>query len=257
MRILNFQGVGFGYPGQALILSGVNFSLARGERAIVLGANGSGKSTLGLLAARLLTPQCGSIELTSGSGTALRVGLVLQNCRTQLVGTTVAEDLAFGLTVLNESPARIQRKVVEFLELFRLTEKRHFACEQLSGGELRRLALAAVLITEPELLILDEPLSMLDSYHQAVFLYCLKHHVPRETTVLWLDHDLRHIRYLQTYYGLVDRQLQPLELRRLNDRVFLIRAGLEPAPLHFFQWQFPNRVSQAILGPKQVQIHDH
>jgi energy-coupling factor transporter ATP-binding protein EcfA2 len=257
MPILNFEGVGFGYPGQALILSGANFTLAQGERAMILGANGSGKSTLALLAARLLAPQSGNIKFRPLNGADLRVGIVFQNCRRQLIGATVAEDLAFGLTVLQESTSRINRKVNEFLQAFQLVEKRHFSCDQLSGGELRRLALAAVLITEPELLILDEPLAMLDSYNQAVFLYYLENFVSKETAVLWLDHDLRHVRYVTTYYGLASQQLHSLDLKILNERAFLTRAGLEPAPLQFLEWQFPRQVSQAILGPEQVQIDDH
>jgi energy-coupling factor transporter ATP-binding protein EcfA2 len=256
MKILNFKGVGFGYPGQALILSDADFALAKGERAIVLGSNGSGKSTLALLAARLLSPQSGKIEFSSASGSDLRVGIVFQNSRQQLIGSTVEEDLAFGLTVLNESPSQIQRKVSEFLRIFQLADKQQLSCEQLSGGELRRLALAAILITEPELLILDEPLAMLDSYNQAVFLYCLKHYVPKNTTVLWLDHDLRHIRYVETYYGLVEQQLHPLDLKMLNEGFFLSQTVLEPAPLQFLEWQFPHQVSQSILGPEQVQFHD-
>jgi energy-coupling factor transporter ATP-binding protein EcfA2 len=256
MQILNFQGVGFGYPGQALILSGVNFSLAQGERAIIFGANGSGKSTLALLAARLLEPQAGTIAYQTPDNVALRRGIVFQNSRSQMIGTTVEEDLAFGLTVLNESGARMRRKVTEFLQLFHLTDKRRFSCEQLSGGELRRLALAAALITGPEILILDEPLDMLDSYNQAVFLYCLQNYTPRRTAVLWLDHDLRSMRHCRTYYHLSAGQIQPLTPGRLNDRSFLNRAALDPAPLQFLEWRFPNLVSQSIFGPEQVEFYD-
>jgi cobalt/nickel transport system ATP-binding protein len=256
MQLLKFNRVGFGYPGQALILSGADFSLEAGERAIVLGSNGSGKSTLALLAARLLPPQSGTIEYHNVLDSPLRVGMVMQNCRAQLIGATVEEDLAFGLTTLNESTGEIHRQVEKFLELFQLTPKRHFGCEQLSGGEARRLALAAVLITRPELLILDEPLAMLDSYNQAVFLYCLQHYVPKKTAVLWFDHDLRSTRYGEACYGLLAQQMLPLDRKRLNDRNFLAEAGLEPAPLHFLEWEFPRRVSQAILGPELVQFHD-
>jgi energy-coupling factor transporter ATP-binding protein EcfA2 len=256
MQILNFQGVGFGYPGQTLILSGVNFSLTQGERAIILGANGSGKSTLALLTARLLEPQTGTIAYRTPDGNSLRTGIVFQNSRSQMIGATVEEDLAFGLTLLNESGARIRRKVSEFLQLFQLTEKRRFSCEQLSGGELRRLALAAALITGPEILILDEPLAMLDSYNQAVFLYCLQNCTPRRTAVLWLDHDLRSIRHCRTYYHLSAGRIQQLTPGDLNDRSFLDRAALDPAPLQFLEWRFPNLVSQAIFGPEQVEFHD-
>ena len=257
MRALEFKGVGFGYPGQALILSGANLSLTPGERAIVLGANGSGKSTIAFLAGGLLTPSAGEIIRQSRNRQSLRMGLVFQNSRSQMVGTTVEEDLAFGLSILNYSARQIRIKVAEFLERFGLEEKRHCGVSQLSGGELKRLALAAVLITEPEVLILDEPLGMLDSYHQAVFLYYLRHELPEGVAVLWLDHDLRNIRYCNRYYLLKDTQLETVGLDELNNRTLLEEAGLEPAPLQPLEWQFPNRISQSIFGPEQIDFDEY
>ncbi|HEY8463900.1 MAG TPA: ABC transporter ATP-binding protein [Bacillota bacterium] len=256
MKLLEFKGVGFGYPGQALILSGANLSIASGERVIVLGSNGSGKSTIALLAAGLIAPQHGEVLLRSSCNHALRIGLVFQNSQSQMIGTTVEEDLAFGLSVLNYPARQIRSKVAEFLAKFGLESKRHFSSSQLSGGELRRLALAAVLITEPELLILDEPLGMLDSYNQAVFLYYLQNELPCQVAVLWLDHDIRNIRYCSQTYLLTRQKLEPVGMDQLNDERILSEAGLEPAPLQPLEWRFPRQVSQSIYGPELIRFDE-
>jgi cobalt/nickel transport system ATP-binding protein len=255
MQMIEFKGVGFGYPGQALILSGINFSLSAGERCILLGPNGSGKSTMAALAAGILLPGSGEIRRIGTGGSDLRVGIVFQNSRLQIIGSTVGEDLAFGLTVLNYPTAQIRTKVDTYLKLFGLETKRDFHPDQLSGGELRRLALASVIITEPELLILDEPLTMLDSYNQAVFLYYLQNSLPSGTAVLWLDHDVRSIRFGDRFNILTrEHQVYPVDLHQLNHQQFLRETGLEPAPLQPVEWKFPGRVSRAIYGPEIIDL---
>jgi energy-coupling factor transporter ATP-binding protein EcfA2 len=255
MRMLEFKGVGFGYPGQALILSGIDFGLDRGERAVLLGPNASGKSTFAALAAGILAPGSGEIR-RSGTGKApLRVGIVFQDSRPRIIGSTVAEDLGFGLSVLNVAAAQIRAKVNTYLKLFDLETKRDCGPDQLSGGELRRLALAAVLITDPELLILDEPLTMLDSYNQAVFLYYLQNRLSPGTSLIWLDHDIRSIRYGAKFFIFTrERQIRPVLLSQLNNEQFIGEAGLEPAPLQQVEWRFPERVSRAIYGPEIIDI---
>jgi energy-coupling factor transporter ATP-binding protein EcfA2 len=255
MKILNFKGVGFGYPGQALILSGVNFALEEGERVALLGPNACGKSTFAALAAGILSPGSGEIRRGGNGKAQLRVGIVFQNSRPRIIGSTVAEDLGFGLTVLNYPSAQIRKKVNTYLELFDLEAKRDSGPDQLSGGELRRLALAAVLITDPELLILDEPLTMLDSFNQAVFLYYLQNRLSPGTSLIWLDHDIRSIRYGAKFFIFTrERQISPVSLSQLNNQQFLREAGLEPAPLQWVEWRFPERVSRAIYGPEIIDI---
>lgn len=254
MRLLDFEGVGFGYSEQAPILSEVNLSLRKGKRSLILGSNGSGKSTIALLAAGLLTPGRGKI-LSDYPG--LRKGIVFQNSRLQMVGSTVEEDLAFGLTVLNLPVSVIRAKVNHFLELFGLEAKRQYGADQLSGGELRRLALAGVLITEPDLLILDEPLAMLDYHNQQIFLQCLDEVVPRETTILWLDHDLRSLRYTDDWFILShEKTIEPVTLDQLNTVDILEKYGLQPTPLQPLEWNYPKYISHAILGPERVEFTD-
>ncbi len=257
MNYLEFDGVGFGYSEQAPILSQVNLTIGQGERLLILGANGSGKSTLGLLAAGVLRPTRGRL-IVGECGRSIRRGIVFQNSRSQMVGASVQEDLAFGLTVLNRPAKEIREKVERYLEMFGLASKRDYGVQQLSGGELRRLALASVLITEPDLIVLDEPLAMLDQANQDRVLEILASLIPKETAVIWLDHDLRSVRHLPTRYILTpDGCVRPVTLDMLNSKEFLAEYGLRPAPLQALEWKYPHLIKNAILGPKAVEVNSH
>lgn len=250
MKLIAMNGVGFGYPGQTPILSKVNLEITQGDRISILGPNGSGKSTLALLIAGLLAPTSGEISRFKCKS---RVGIVFQNSRHQMVGSTVEDDLAFGLSFKNLTPEDLQKRVEIFLSKFKLVSKRYFNINQLSGGELRRLALASILITEPQILILDEPLAMLDKDAQTIFLNCLLENVPQETAIIWFDHEVRSIRHTKSWMVLTkEGRLNPLSLKDLNSEEFLKSHSLTPTPLQFLEWKFPGRINGAIFGPERV-----
>lgn len=251
-QLIALNGVGFGYPGQAPILSRVKLEINQGDRISILGPNGSGKSTLALLIAGLLAPTSGEIN---GFKVKPSVGLVFQNSRHQMVGSTVEDDLAFGLSLKNLAPDDLQKKLEIFLSKFKLASKRHFNINQLSGGELRRLALASILITKPQILILDEPLAMLDKEAQNIFLNCLMENVPPETAIIWFDHEVRCIRHTKSWMVLTkEGRLNPVSLNDLNSKKFLKRHSLTPAPLQFLEWEFSGRITGAIFGPERIKF---
>lgn len=250
MQLMAMNGVGFGYPGQAPILSMVNLEINQGDRISILGPNGSGKSTMALLISGLLTPTKGEIIRVEER---LRVGIVFQNSRNQMVGSTVEEDLAFGLTFMNLTIDDLKNRVELYLTKFKLTSKRYNNINQLSGGELRRLALAAVLITEPQVLILDEPLAMLDQEAQTTLLNCLSENVPPKTAIIWFDHGVSSIRHTTDWMVLTEEgRLERVTLAELNSKAFLTKHRLTPAPLQFLEWEFPRRISGAIFGPERI-----
>jgi energy-coupling factor transport system ATP-binding protein len=161
--------------GSHQALRDVDLHLESGECVLLAGASGSGKSTLARCLGRLI-PQClpgtvsGSVLLDGRPTDALPVaelsrsiGMVFQNPRTQLLNVRVEDEVAFGPRNLGLDGPEVERRVVWALDAVGLTHLRPRTTRTLSGGELQRLALAAVLAMGPRLLVLDEPMANLDA----------------------------------------------------------------------------------------------
>lgn len=143
-------------------------SLGEGEFISLVGNNGSGKSTLAKVVSGLLKPSRGTVTWSSEENCCLkpghrtRVGLILQNPDNQIVSGTVEEDVAFGLENLQTPPVELKRKVEDTLRNLQLWDKKDHPTQLLSGGEKQKLAIASVIVMEPECLILDEATALLD-----------------------------------------------------------------------------------------------
>lgn len=153
--------------GARRALDGVSCTLA--ERRIgVVGANGSGKSTLARLLNGLVIPEEGHVTVdgldtrTQTKAVRRRVGFVFQNPDNQIVYPIVAEDVAFGLKRLGLPADALAERVATTLARFGLAHLAEQGAHLLSGGEKQLLALAGVLAGEPEILVLDEPTTLLD-----------------------------------------------------------------------------------------------
>lgn len=135
-----------------------------------MGANGSGKTTLVRCINGLLQPSQGEVlvdDLSTKDESNLneirrRVGMVFQNPENQIVSTTVEREIAFGLENLGIPHQKMHQIVDDMLEKFNLNEYRHHPPHLLSGGEMQRLALAAIVAMSPKYIIFDEPTSLLD-----------------------------------------------------------------------------------------------
>lgn len=146
-----------------------DISLRLTERRIgIIGANGSGKSTLARLFNGLVLPTSGHVRV-DGHDTARelaqvrrRVGFVFQDPDLQIVMPTVAEDLAFSLRPFRLPKDEVARRVDEWLAAYGLTGHRDHPAHLLSGGQKQLLAIAAVLITGPAIVVFDEPTTLLD-----------------------------------------------------------------------------------------------
>ncbi len=175
--MIRFNRVTFRYGTQqetSSILEEVSFSVSSGESVFLLGRNGSGKSTLAMLAAGMLKPIAGEVVIENGTAEAnderrRLVGIAFQDPDTQIIGTTVEEDVVFGMENLALERGEMESRLVRILEWFHLTGDRHTPVYRLSGGQRQKLALASVLVMQPRFLILDEPTSQLDPWSREEF----------------------------------------------------------------------------------------
>lgn len=168
--MIEFEAVHHEYrlgTGQLAAIQGVDLRLAE-PRIGIIGANGSGKSTLARMINGLIIPTSGTVRVegldTAREGKAVRrrVGFCFTDPDAQILMPTVAEDLAFGLRGRGLARAEIEQRVEAALTAYGLQGYRDHPANLLSGGQKQLLALASVLITEPAVIVMDEPATLLD-----------------------------------------------------------------------------------------------
>ncbi len=192
---LELLDVRYAYPDGQVALRGVTLRVERGERVAVLGPNGAGKSTLCLHLNGILRPASGSVcvaGLPVGEKEHLkevrrRVGLVFQDPDDMLFMPTVGGDVGFGPANLGLSEQEIGKRVERALGIVGMEDLRDRPPHHLSFGQKKRVALAAALSMEPEVLVLDEPSSNLDPRARREFGEVLAS-LPQ--TLLMVTHDL-------------------------------------------------------------------
>ena len=209
--LLELRDVYYAYRAEIPALAGVSFAVAPGERVAILGANGSGKTTLLRLLAGLLFPQRGSYrafgrEITepflasNGFGLYFRkeIGIVFQNADAQLFNPTVADEIAFGVLQLNESPAEVRRRTQQALTRFALEPLAGRPPFALSTGEKKKVSLASVLVMDPQVLLLDEPTAGLDPRSSVMLMDLVREAERKGTTVITASNDLHVVTDLAT-----------------------------------------------------------
>lgn len=146
----------------------ISFSVPPGEFLLLAGPNGSGKTTLIRHFNALLRPDSGRVLLRGGDiakdpvNARKKVGMVFQDADTQIVGDTVFDEVAFGPENLRMDRGQIREKVDRALEMFSLAHLADRNPATLSGGEKRRLAVAGILVMDPDIIVFDEPFANLD-----------------------------------------------------------------------------------------------
>lgn len=168
--LLDVRDVAYRYPDGTAALAGVRFAIAAGERVALLGPTGAGKSTLLQLLNGLLRPSAGSVRVGGdevGDDTVAavrrRIGLVFQNPDDQLFLPSLLEDVAFGPLNGGADRDEASRRAHAVLASLGLAAEHDRPAHHLSGGERRLAALATVLVSDPDLLVLDEPSGDLDA----------------------------------------------------------------------------------------------
>ncbi|KAA9399751.1 ATP-binding cassette domain-containing protein [Haloarcula sp. CBA1130] len=174
MTTIEATDLRYAYPDGTLAVDGVDVTVERGDRVALLGPNGAGKSTLLELLGGLVDPDDGGVryfgETTDADTVRSRMSVLTQNPADYLFNPTVREDLAYGPAQLDCDRAEVDRRVervADRLDLGGLLSKPPF---RLSGGEQRRAALASALTVEPDVLLLDEPVSNVDAANRKTIL---------------------------------------------------------------------------------------
>ena len=191
---LELADVRYAYPDGHEALRGISLRVEPGERVAVLGPNGAGKSTLCLQLNGILAPTAGSVSVGGMrvGGKSLkevrrRVGVVFQDPDDMLFMPTVEQDVAFGPSNLGLSGDEVRKRVERALTAVGMEGTGGRAPHHLSFGQRKRVATAAVLSMEPEVLVLDEPSSNLDPRARREFGEIL---AGLSQTIMMVTHDL-------------------------------------------------------------------
>ena len=173
--LLDLAGVSYSYLGRFAALDDVSLTVAAGEKVALLGANGCGKSTLLKILDGLVFPDSGTYHAFDAHitedhledeqfnrGFRSRIGFVFQNSDAQVFSPTVREEIAFGPLSMSLDTDLASIRVDDTLDMLDIGELADRAPHQLSGGEKKKVAIASVLVMNPEVLLFDEPTAALD-----------------------------------------------------------------------------------------------
>lgn len=230
MSILQAKAVEKYYGGKNNLtkaLAGVSFEVQKGEYIGIMGASGSGKTTLLNCVSTIDTVTSGHILINGKDITELKrkalaqfrreeLGFIFQDFN--LLDTLTAyENIAIALTILKENPAKIDKKIKGAARLLGISEILHKYPTQLSGGEKQRVAAARAIITEPSLVLADEPTGSLDSKSARQLLEYLQKLVrDAGSTILMVTHDAFSASYCNRILFIKDGKLFS-ELVKGND----------------------------------------
>jgi cobalt/nickel transport system ATP-binding protein len=245
--VFTLQNVRFAYDGIPA-LRDLSLAIERGHSVALVGANGSGKSTLLRLLDALCFPDSGSISFCGDPLTPQRlqddavflsfrrsVALLFQNPDVQLFNPTVFDEVAFGPLQMGWSRSEAIARVSGALDDMGIAHLRNRAPYRLSGGEKKRVALASVLVLDPEVLLLDEPTAMLDPRSQSQLIDLIQNWKGAAKTVITATHQLEIVediaeRVIVLEQGSATAGGPPREI--LANGELLLRANLVHAHRH-------------------------
>jgi len=245
--VFDVSGVSYRY-GDVVALDRLSMKVQRCQRVALLGANGSGKSTLLRLLDALYFPDAGSVSFLGEAltedrfqdddfafGFRRRVGLVFQNPDVQLFCPSVFDELAFGPLQLRIDPREIRDRVAQMMETLGIAHLKDRPPHQLSGGEKKRVAIGSVLVLDPEVILLDEPMASLDPLSQTHIIDLLMNWGGSRKTIIAATHDLHVLEDIADECLIFERGRviatgSPAAI--LHDRELLVRSNLIHAHRH-------------------------
>ena len=190
-EILKLTNVRHSYMEDAPLIEDFSLTVGVGEIVALAGKNGCGKTTLLKIAAGLLKPVSGEVEVYGQNPNDVRpsISFIFQNPANQIIGTTVFEDVMFGLLNIKTEKKTAEKMTQDILSHFNIEHLSNTPTYKLSGGEAQMVAIAGSLVTEPKILLADEPTSMLDETHTKLFLREIKQRTQKGLCVLTSTHD--------------------------------------------------------------------
>ena len=198
--MIEFINVSYIHQTGVKALDEVTIQFGKGELVAIVGANGAGKTTLVKHMNGLLKPTKGTVKVFGYDTTqqtvaslSRRVGIVFQNADHQLFSDTVEHEIEFGLRNFGFSEDVVRQRVDWALKFFGLKEYANISPMMLSGGEKKRLCLAAVLAWDPDVLVLDEPTVGQDLLHKEKLEQIIRLLLTQEKTVILVSHDIEFL----------------------------------------------------------------
>lgn len=257
--LVKLEDISFRYDGQdEFALKDVSFQIYDGEWLAIVGHNGSGKSTLAKLLNGLQYPEKGTIlidgmQLTEDTVWETRklVGMVFQNPDNQFVGTTVQDDVAFGLENNGIPREDMIERVQSSLKRVKMNQFLNQEPHHLSGGQKQRVAIASVIALRPKIIVLDEATSMLDPRGREEVLETIRDlKKDHNMTVISITHDLEEAakadRIIVMNRGELYREGLPEEIFQMDEE--LVKLGLDIP--------FPVKMSK-MLKAKGIPVSKH
>ena len=250
--IFKLSNVSYTYLRQFEALKDVNLTIHAGELVSIMGANGSGKSTLLAILNALSYPSSGEFH---AFGTLVReeifdtlednefsrffrkkVGFLFQNPDVQLFSSTVFDEIAFGPLQLDMPQEEVKQRIEDIIGMLGIERLRDRAPHMLSGGEKKKVCIASILATNPDVLLLDEPTGGLDPRSQAWLVDLIQALAKAGKTIITATHDLAIVEKISTR-SIVVGEDHTIKADRdctavMNDRELLMSANLIHRHLH-------------------------
>ncbi len=220
--------------------SGINLDglvdIYAGDIVLINGKSGSGKSTLlyalkGLLPNTIFGEISGEILFKGdsinnlSSKDKLKIGLIQQNPDSQIINSQVFDELAFGLENMMLEPSLIKEKVLSLAHRFNLSHLLKRDTNTLSGGEKQKIAFLSVILTDPEVVLLDEPTAFLDPDSAASFMQLL-HEVRHGKTIIIIEHNTHYVQGIANRYFEIDSNGYIGE-QDINSKLFYVANQLQ------------------------------
>ena len=246
MSKLEIKNLCFSYDQEHLVIDDISFKVEKGSFVCLLGHNGSGKSTLAKLIVGLLEKKSGQIyfdneEMDKKTIKKLQIktALVFQNPDNQFIGSTVEDDIAFGLENRQFPHEKMQEEIELFADSVNMLDYLKKEPINLSGGQKQRVALAGALILRPEILILDEATSMLDPKGKSTVRKVIDriHKENPELTIVSITHDIDEALLADQVFILSKGKLvaSGVPQKVLRDRDMLLSYKLEQPFIYRFE----------------------